>query len=73
MHLTPSASAVNPTDVHDHITLREDVTEWGLTDPQYRRKPGVKYATPRMNPELRPKFEEAWEWVKEIHRKGYRR
>lgn len=73
MHLTPSASAVNPTDVHDFITLREDVTEWGLTDPQYRRKPGVKYGTPRMDPKMRPKFEEAWEWMKEIHRKGYRR
>ena len=36
--------------LHDRITLRSDDIPWGLTDPRFRRVPGVVYDTIRMNP-----------------------
>ena len=37
-------------DLHDRVSLRDDGIPWGLTDPRFRREPGVVYDITRMDP-----------------------
>ena len=49
IHATPEEGAADDF-LHDRVTLRADDIPWGMTDPRFRRVPGVVYDTIRMNP-----------------------
>ena len=53
------AEVAGGLEVHDRVSLRDDGIPWGLTDPRFRREPGVSYDITRMDPRANALHEDA--------------